>query len=475
MRLLRLDRDVLGLVHEAPDERLDGRGDGGREERRLPIAGAAAQDAAHVGLEADVEHAVGLVEDGHAHLAQVERAAPQVVDDAPRRADDDLRPALQVVEVLVQAAAAHQRDGQQAHRGGEELQHAEDLLREFARGHQHDGLHVAQAGVEPLDDQQAEGERLAGAGLRLPDDVVAVEHQRQALFLDRGGRVEAQRRHHGQGAVAEAEFAEGRGVVGGVDRVDDVERRQLIAARAQRLARRRRGAIAVGRVGSGEGGLAVSCRAPAATGAIVAGAVVAGAIVTGAVVAGAIVAGTVVTGAVVATAIVAAPVVTGAVVAAAIVAAPVVTGAVVAGCRRPGSGRPADRPRRARSDAVRRDGGASDGDRRRRRRRGRPMVLRAGGPERRTQSVGVGRWPRPVRGGRRGRGRRVCGSVGRVVPKFLLTDMVAAPLLVRQCLWSSGAAARSVCRIASFQVHRSTSLRSRVSATTRSGGRRLPR
>src|SRR5437764_1299588 len=50
----------------------------------------AAEDAADVVAEADVEHAVDLVEDDEADVAEVDDVAVEQVHDASGRADDDL-------------------------------------------------------------------------------------------------------------------------------------------------------------------------------------------------------------------------------------------------------------------------------------------------------------------------------------------------------------------------------------------------
>ena len=61
-----------------------------RQQQRLPLRRAAAEDALDVGPEADVEHAVGLVEDDVADVVERQRAARQVVEDAAGRADDEI-------------------------------------------------------------------------------------------------------------------------------------------------------------------------------------------------------------------------------------------------------------------------------------------------------------------------------------------------------------------------------------------------
>ena len=48
------------------------------------------QHEADVLDEAEIEHAIGLVEDEHLHAAQAENALLVEIDDAPRRADQDV-------------------------------------------------------------------------------------------------------------------------------------------------------------------------------------------------------------------------------------------------------------------------------------------------------------------------------------------------------------------------------------------------
>jgi hypothetical protein len=60
-------------------------------------ASAAAQDEADVGDEAEVEHAVGLVEHHGLRVAHVEHVLLEVVDDAARRADQHVDAVLQVL------------------------------------------------------------------------------------------------------------------------------------------------------------------------------------------------------------------------------------------------------------------------------------------------------------------------------------------------------------------------------------------
>ena len=187
--LLRELRDVLGV--------------GRREQQRLAVLRAQLRDAADVGGEAHVEHAIGLVEHQCVQRGEAQRAAVEVVEHAPRRADDDVRAVLQALGLVAQRHAAAQRERlhvvfaarESADLGG-------DLVGELACRAQHQRLHRERLGlaVEFQLGQQRERERggLAAAGLRLHDQVVAGERERQARRLHRRHREVAERDEVGE-------------------------------------------------------------------------------------------------------------------------------------------------------------------------------------------------------------------------------------------------------------------------------------
>ena len=247
--------DVLRIVHELVDQGLDRGGDRGREQRRLPVIGTAAQNSAHVGVEADVEHPVGLVEHGHADVVEAQSAALEVVDHSAGGADDDLGPALEVGEVVGEPASAHQYRGLKPSRAGEEIEHRADLLGEFARGREDDGLAFAEVRIADFDSRQSERDGLAGARLGLPDDVASVHHQRDGLCLDRGGLFELERGQRREHSLRQAEGREGRRPVIGRDLIEFIQRGELVAAREQGLLR---GALGRGRTSAGRALAAVS-------------------------------------------------------------------------------------------------------------------------------------------------------------------------------------------------------------------------
>ena len=111
-----------------------------------------------------------------------------MVGDAARRADDHVGATLQGVQLRGVALTAvdrqHVEAGQAA---GVLLEGLGDLDREFAGRHHDEALRFALADVDHRQDRQCEGGGLAGAGLRLADDIVAGQHHRNDGGLDRGG------------------------------------------------------------------------------------------------------------------------------------------------------------------------------------------------------------------------------------------------------------------------------------------------
>ena len=66
-----------------------------REHQRLALGRQRREDAADVGQEAHVEHAVGLVEHQDLEAGEIDVAEAHVVEQAARRRDHDLGPGAQ--------------------------------------------------------------------------------------------------------------------------------------------------------------------------------------------------------------------------------------------------------------------------------------------------------------------------------------------------------------------------------------------
>ena len=168
--------------------------EGGAEQQRLPLGADrhAPQQEADVLDEAQVEHAVGFVE--HADFAGVQRhdlVLLDVVDQAARRGDDHVHALLQQLALLVVIDAAVDQRKAQAEIGPELHRVLVDLDGEFAGRRQDErarvfGLAFGQRRTrqQAIHHSHQEGQRLAGAGLRLAGDIAACQCDRQCECLD---------------------------------------------------------------------------------------------------------------------------------------------------------------------------------------------------------------------------------------------------------------------------------------------------
>ena len=189
--------DVRRLAHVAPGQGHDGAGHGGGEEHRLAGGRGEREQLLDIGQEAQVEHLVGLVEDDDAGVAEVEVTLLREVDEPTGGADDDLDTALERFDLRLVGATAVDGEHADAALLAGALEVAGDLHGELAgrghgerlglagRGHRGEGL-VAR-GHDAVEHGDAEAEGLAGARLRLADDVVPGQRHGQGHRLDREG------------------------------------------------------------------------------------------------------------------------------------------------------------------------------------------------------------------------------------------------------------------------------------------------
>ena len=167
-----------------------------REEQRLAIGWQRRQDALHVGPEAHVHHAVGLVEHEHLHPEQVHGVVPHVVHQPARRRDDDVHAGLERAFLRAHLDAAEHRRRRDRRVVGKAHQRVFDLHRQLAGRRKDERARVRLArrvvivrllGEQPLQDRRREGQRLARAGLRAGHDVVFGE--RSGITAPCTGRV----------------------------------------------------------------------------------------------------------------------------------------------------------------------------------------------------------------------------------------------------------------------------------------------
>ena len=103
---LLLDLDEFWVVAELLDESRDAAVHGRGEEKNLPFLGQRGEDLVHLLLEAHIQHAVGLVEDGHLNPARIEGAALEVIEQTPGRSYHELRPVAQGAELAIHRCSA---------------------------------------------------------------------------------------------------------------------------------------------------------------------------------------------------------------------------------------------------------------------------------------------------------------------------------------------------------------------------------
>ena len=171
----------------------------GREEERLAVGRGLGDDPVDRGLEAHVEHAVGLVEDEDADSL---RARP-----TPRAIRSSSRPGVATTMSARRAAAIWGPKPDPAVDGGDAqpagacdgLELVDDLARQLAGRRQDEGGEIRRTGLDTVHQRDAEGEGLAGAGRRLDEQVVTGERVADDHLLDGEGLRDAacgERVHH---------------------------------------------------------------------------------------------------------------------------------------------------------------------------------------------------------------------------------------------------------------------------------------
>ena len=135
-----------GVGQVAAHQPVDGAVEGGREQQGLVLPLEAAQHPLHLGHEAHVGHAVGLVEHedldvGHRQLAPVAE-----VDQPARRGDDDVDAPAELLDLALDVGAAVDGDDPQPGRLGQGLEHVGHLDGELAGGDEDQGPGAARLG-----------------------------------------------------------------------------------------------------------------------------------------------------------------------------------------------------------------------------------------------------------------------------------------------------------------------------------------
>ena len=133
-RGLAIDLEGDGVLEHFVRELADFRRHGGGEEEGLAPGGQDAQDAADVGEEAHVEHAVGFVEDEDFQAVQAGVGLAEMIEEPAGGGDEDFGAGAEGVGLLTHAHAADDGGAGDGGVRGHEIEVFEDLGGQFARG-----------------------------------------------------------------------------------------------------------------------------------------------------------------------------------------------------------------------------------------------------------------------------------------------------------------------------------------------------
>ena len=181
------------VAQERIGENADFPGKRGGEQQVLALLGQKRHDAAHVGNESHVEHAVGFVEHEGLDLLQVDRLLLHVVEQPPGGGHQELYALAKRRGLRLHVDAAEYHGTAQADVLAVDAHALLDLRGELAGGREDQGPHRmprrggAGVGVsrEALQQRQREARGLAGSGLGAAHDVASLQNQRNRLRLDR--------------------------------------------------------------------------------------------------------------------------------------------------------------------------------------------------------------------------------------------------------------------------------------------------
>ena len=183
-----------------------------REERRLAPSGRGLEDGVQILGEAHVQHLVRLVQDEHVEPIQLQRAAPDVVERAAGRGDDDVGAALERANLLEHRGTAVEGEDREPAAARVFVNGFGDLHGELARRDEDEAVGAAPVvgaeGRDPVQHRQCERRRLARARCRLREQVAPLEQQWNRLALNRSRLLVTERCDRRYDGVVEAERSE---------------------------------------------------------------------------------------------------------------------------------------------------------------------------------------------------------------------------------------------------------------------------
>ncbi|MCY1438087.1 hypothetical protein D9M71_542710 [compost metagenome] len=166
-------------------DRADRLRQGGREQNGLTGLGHGLEDDFQVIHEAQLEHFVGFVENQVVHGRQDLLVATQVVAQTARGSNDDLRAVTDSFQLWAHwGTTVYGHHGYARHLLGVGFESGGYLQRQLTGWRQDQGLRLALARVDAVQDRQGEGCGFTGTSLRLTNHVVTGEDNRDRLLLN---------------------------------------------------------------------------------------------------------------------------------------------------------------------------------------------------------------------------------------------------------------------------------------------------
>ena len=182
-RVLALNFDARGVVHEPLCELHDTLGHGRRKERKLIVLRRVPEEGLDILDEAELQHLVSFVENNLVHAAEGECPAPHMVEQSSGRTDDELRMPAEFLLLPLDVRAAVDERRANAERRGKRLRDACDLYCQLAGRSDDERLHHCTLRFDFFQYGQEKGERLACTCLCLRNDVAPCTHGGNSTLL----------------------------------------------------------------------------------------------------------------------------------------------------------------------------------------------------------------------------------------------------------------------------------------------------
>ena len=199
------DGVLLVLPHQRVDRAVERR----REQQRLAGGGRLVEQATNLGEEAHVGHAVGFVDDDDLDRGEVDLTPLDEVLEPARAGHEDVGAPAHRLQLRTEAGAAVDRSDAQLAGPAEPGELTAHLRGELTGGNEDEAQRPARVrAAEPRDHRDAEGQRLARAGVGLARHVSAGHPVGDGHGLDRERGFDAPGVQRADDVVGHAEIGE---------------------------------------------------------------------------------------------------------------------------------------------------------------------------------------------------------------------------------------------------------------------------